>query len=419
MSSIPHDYLPDSTLAFKRHGYAFIGRRCERFGSDIFAARLFGKRHYCVRGADAARMFYEPGRFTRKGGLPASALKLLQDRGSVATLDTHAHRQRKRMFMALMTPRSLRAMARLAAEELRTCARQWPSGSQVNLHHAFRLVLCAAACRWMGVPPDPRRQGRLARECGAMIDNAGRVGPANWAARWLRRRTERYMRTLVDEVRQGCIVPPDGCALQVIAAYREAGGEPLAPGIAAVELINLLRPTVAIARFMTFAALAVHEHPETRVRLATDDRFRKAFVQEVRRFYPFFPVVLGVAREPFAWRGFPFQAGERFVLDLYGTDHDARLWPEPEAFRPERFVDWPGDAFTLIAQGGGDHESNHRCAGEWLTIAVMEAMLLTLVRDIKYDVPPQDLRLKLSRMPALPESGFVVTAVAVASTPAP
>ncbi|HET6587651.1 MAG TPA: cytochrome P450 [Oleiagrimonas sp.] len=410
MSRIPHDPFPDSTLAFKRRGYAFIGQRCDRYSSDIFATRLFGRRHYCVRGADAARMFYEPDRFTRKGALPAFTLKLLQDQGSVATLDTHAHLHRKRMFMALMTPEQLQTMARFAAEGLRASAGQWPRGSRINLHHAFRSVLCSAACRWMGVPVDHERLRHLARECGAMIDNAGRAGPANWRARRLRRRTEQFMRALVVDVRGGRIEPPAGCALQAVALHRQSDGQWLAPDVAAAELINLLRPTMAIARFMTFAALALHEHPQTRARLVDDEHYREAFVQEVRRFYPFFPAVAGVAREAFTWCGFSFHAGDRFMLDLYGTDHDARLWPEPEVFRPERFLDWRGDAFVLIPQGGGEHERNHRCAGEWLTIAVMKAMLLTLARDIAYDVPPQDLRLKLSHMPALLESGFVVTA---------
>lgn len=410
MPRIPHDSPPDSTLAFKRYGYAFIGQRCERFGSDIFATRLLGKRHYCVRGADAARMFYEPGRFTRKGALPAFALTLLQDKGSVATLDTREHLHRKRMFMALMAPEQLHAMADLAADGLRTSARQWSRGSRVNLHHAFRWVLCGAACRWMGMTVSHERQKRLTRECGAMIDHAGTPGPANWIARGLRRNTERFMRAMVEDVRSGNIKPPAGCALGEIAAHRDPNGQRLAAEVAAVELINLLRPTIAIARFMTFAALALHEHPQTRERLVDDERFREAFVHEVRRFYPFFPAVAGIARESFQWRGFSFRRGERFILDLYGTNHDARLWPEPEIFRPERFLDWRGDAFTLIPQGGGEFELNHRCAGEWMTIAVMKAMLLALARDIAYDVPVQDLQLKLSRMPTLPESGFVVIA---------
>ena len=67
MTTVPQGRPLDSSLAFKAEGYRFIGNRCARFGSDIFEARLLGRRFYCVRGADAARMFYEPGRLTRNG----------------------------------------------------------------------------------------------------------------------------------------------------------------------------------------------------------------------------------------------------------------------------------------------------------------------------------------------------------------
>jgi fatty-acid peroxygenase len=164
---------------------------------------------------------------------------------------------------------------------------------------------------------------------------------------------------------------------------------------------------------MIFAALALHEHPSSRNRLGDDDAYLEAFVQEVRRISPFFPIVGGIALGPFAWREMEFKKGERFILDLYGTDHDGRLWDDPEVFRPERFLRWSGNSFTMIAQGGGDHYLNYRCAGEWLTIAVMKSMVRVLAREIEYSLPPQDLSVSLSKMPALPKSGFVIQVTGV------
>jgi fatty-acid peroxygenase len=406
MNAIPRDEAVDSSLAFKAEGYDYIGNRCRRFGSDIFEARLLGRRWYCVRGAAAARMFYVPGRFTRRGGLPLSALRLLQDEGSVAVLDGDAHRERKALLMSLMRPPRLEDIARHAAEELRARSRSWRE--DVALHGEFRAVLCRAVCGWAGVPLEEGDAERLTRELGDMIDNAGRIGPANWAARVERWSTERFIRKLVEHVRDGRLAPPAESALHVIAGYRGAERAMLPTEICAVELINILRPTVAIARFMTFAALALHRHPAWRDRLREDDSLLEPFVHEVRRTTPFFPAVAGVARGPFEWNGHRFQEGDRFILDLYGTDRDAGSWDEPGAFRPERFIGWSGDAFSMIPQGGGDHFENHRCAGEWLTVAVMVAMLRVLVREIDYDVPPQDLSVDLSEMPALPKSGFVI-----------
>ena len=53
---------------------------------------------------------------------------------------------------------------------------------------------------------------------------------------------------------------------------------------------------------------------------------------------------------------------------------------------------------------------HHRCPGEWITIEVMKAAVEMLVRT-RYDVPAQDLEIAMSRLPALPRSGVVISGV--------
>ncbi len=99
------------------------------------------------------------------------------------------------------------------------------------------------------------------------------------------------------------------------------------------------------------------------------------------------------------------------ILDAYGTNHDARIWEDPDAFRPDRFRHWSGNAFAFIPQGGGDHYTGHRCAGEWITISLMKRAVRLLTATMTYDVPDQDLHIDLSRMPAIPASRFVIANV--------
>ncbi|MEX6505995.1 cytochrome P450 [Jiella sp. M17.18] len=413
MADIPSVHALDSSLAFKSEGYAFISNRCRELDTDIFSARLLGETFYCLRGAEAARMFYEPERMTRNGALPSFVLHLLQDEGSVATLDAAAHSHRKEMFMAMMVPERLADIARLSAEELTTHLTALRGRGAVKAHDAFRTAIGRAVCRWAGVELDDDELAGLIDELGAMIDNAGSVGPSNWVARTRRHHSEALMRRVIEEVRAGFRAPPEGSAADIIARHRDLNGNPLDLDVAAVEMLNILRPTVAVARFMTFAMLALHDHPEMRERLERDDAFLEAFAQEVRRTAPFFPVVAGIARRRFSWRVHDFEEGDRFMLDLYGTCHEERHWTDADVFRPERFLDWPGDAYTMIPQGGGEHVVNHRCAGEWLTIDVMKAMLGVMVRKVDYDVPAQDLSVDLSQLPALPASGFLIEIKAV------
>lgn len=413
MPTIPRDKTLDSTLALLRDGYRFTSKRARRYRSDIFETRLMLRKAVCVLGEEAARIFYEPDRFTRRGALPITTLKLLQDKGSVALLDGEAHRWRKHMFMSLTAPERVEQLVDATAEYWRAYIGKWETLDRVTLLDEMQEILCRAVCAWAGVPLARSEAKQRTREFAAMIDGAGAVGPRNWWSLLLRARTERWIQGIIKQVRGGELDSGEGSAAYVIAWHRERDGKLLAPAVAAVELLNVLRPTVAVARFVTFAALALHEHPECRSSLHTGgDDTLELFVQEVRRVYPFFPFVGGRTRNAFEWRGSYFAKGTWMLVDLYGTNHDARLWEEPRAFRPERFRHWDGNAFTFIPQGGGDHATNHRCPGEGITIELMKLAVSFLTRSMTYDVPEQDLRIDLSRMPARPKSGFVMSNVA-------
>ena len=133
------------------------------------------------------------------------------------------------------------------------------------------------------------------------------------------------MRGIVAAIRAGELEVPEGSAADVIAHHREPDDGTLDTSVAAVELINVLRPTVAVARYVTFAALALHEHPEARARVeAGGEAEADELVQEVRRFYPFFPLVAGLVASSFEWRGYRFPEGRRVLLDVYGTNRDPR-----------------------------------------------------------------------------------------------
>ena len=409
MSQIPREKSVDSSLALLSEGYTFVAKRCQRYQSDIFETRLMLRRAICTVGEEAASMFYHPGRFTRVRAMPPTALLLLQDVGSVQTLDGDAHRQRKQMFMSLMNPASIAKLADAVAAQWHSALVRWENMSGVVLHTEVREILCRAVCHWAGVPLGEAETRQRTREFGAMIDGAGAVGPRNWWAQRLRMRTERWARDIITQVRTSKLDVPEGSAAHVIAWHKEPNGELLELNVAAVELINVLRPTVAVARFITFAALALHEYPECQQRLQSGaDDYLEWFVQEVRRFYPFFPLIGGRVLQEFEWRGHHFATGTWVLLDLYGTNHDARSWENPELFQPDRFRQWNRSAFNFIPQGGGEYDNDHRCAGEWITIELMKTAVRLLTTAMHYNIPEQDLRIDLSQMPAIPKSHFVI-----------
>jgi fatty-acid peroxygenase len=412
MSQIPSHTRLDYSFALLHEGYTFISKRCERYGSDVFETRLMLKKVICMMGAEAAQVFYEPGRFTRQGALPKSTLTLLQDNGSAFVIDGEAHHRRKQMFMSLMTPPALQGVVDIFTEEWNRAVSRWKEMDRLVLLEEVQEILCRTICAWSGVPLKESEVQDRTGELAAMIDGAGSFGLRNWHAQRLRDRSERWIQEIIQDVRTHKLEVREGTPAHTIAWHRDLHGELLSTSVAAVEMLNLLRPTVAVANYVVFAAMALRGYPEYRRRLMSGDHeYLVWFVQEVRRFYPVFPLVGGCVLQEFDWRGHPFPKGTWVLLDLYGTNHDPRIWDEPHAFRPERFRDWNENAFELIPQGGGDYATNHRCAGEWLTIELLKQAVRLLTTSIRYDVPMQDLRYSLSRMPALPKSHFVISNV--------
>jgi len=132
------------------------------------------------------------------------------------------------------------------------------------------------------------------------------------------------------------------------------------------------------------------------------------FVQEVRRFYPFFPFIPAIVKEDFTWENFQFEKDTLTILDIYGTNHHPNLWEDPDLFKPERFRHWEGSSFGFIPQGGGDYWLDHRCAGEWITIEIMKVSLDYIVNHVGYHVPKQDLSFSMVSMPSIPQSKILL-----------
>lgn len=392
----------DSTTAFLREGYPFISRRCRTLQSDGFRTRIMLRRVTCLRGAEAAREFYRPGRMTRRGAMPKQVLTLLQDKGSVQMLDDAPHRVRKALFMDLMTPGNLERARRIFAQEWVAAAHTW-HGQEIALPEALHGVMTRTAMRWCGIDPAAHDVAARTRELAAMFRAAGKIGPAHLRAHQLRSRSERWARQVIREVRKAN--RPDDSAVARVAFHTDADGNGLSEAAAAVELINLLRPTVAVGRYIVFAAHALHVHRESIPADRADDAMNSAIADEVRRLYPFFPVIGGRVREPFEWRGARFGRGDWLLLDLYGTNRDPASWPMPETFRPERHEGLDQQSDALIPQGGGDYLKNHRCPGEWLTVALMTEAVGRL-REMAWHVPQQNLDLPDNEFPPLPMDGM-------------
>ncbi len=408
-NSIPKEEGLDHSLSLLREGYLYILNRRQSFHADIFETRLLGKKAICMGGKEAADVFYNNSKFKREGVAPNRVAETLFGKKGVQTLDGDAHKHRKKMFMSIMSPERLEKLKAITGKHWGIALEKWQQMDEVVLYEETLEIMCRTACEWAGVPVEEKEVKKLADDLRAMFESPTAIGPSHWAGRHARNRVEKWISDLIEQVRDGKVNPEEGTALHTFAWHRDLEGHLLDPEIASVEVINILRPIVAIAVYITFSALAVHHYPEEREKLKSgNEKSVQMFVQEVRRYYPFFPFAAAEVKEDFIWKDYTFEKGTLTLLDLFGTNHDPAIWDNPEVFQPSRFENWDGSPFSFIPQGGGDYYLGHRCAGEWVTIEIMKVSLNFLVNQMTYDIPEQDLSYSLVSIPSMPKSKIII-----------
>ena len=407
--NVPQDKTIDNSVALLKEGYLFIKNRTDQLQSDLFETRLLGQKVICITGEEATKLFYDPERFQRKGAAPYRVQQSLFGVNAIQGMDGEAHLHRKQLFLSLMTTLDEKRLGELVKEEWHTSIDKWEAVGKVVLFDEAMVLLCRTACRWAGVPLAETEVKDLASDFISMVYAFGVIGPEHWKGRRARNRVEAWMKEIIEKVRKGELEAEKASALYAMAYHKDHEGNELESQIAAIELMNVIRPIVAIATFITFSGLALHQYPEYREKLRSGDRMDiEMFVEEVRRYYPFGPFLGARVKKEFQWKQCEFRKGTLVLLDIYGTNHDPRIWANPDKFYPERFIDWQSSLYDFIPQGGGDRAKGHRCPGEGITVEVMKESLDFLVNQIDYELPIQDLSYRLDRMPTLPRSGVII-----------
>ena len=394
---------PELSLQLLRRGYAALTSNVAEHGEGgSYLARMLGRRALVVWGAEGARMFYDSSLVQRAGAVPPPLARLLFGRGAVHGLDDAAHAVRKAIFLHALDESRIETLVKTIGADLGERVENWPGGGELSVFEELVEVYGANAIAWAGIELSAEESRRRSHDLARIVDGFGGAGVAALRGAAARRRSNRWASALVSRVRRREITAPPGSVLELLA------GADLDDATAGVELLNILRPTVAVAWLGTFGALALDRYPEWRSPLARDEPgIRHAFAQEVRRTAPFAPALAARVRVSAVRRGVQLKPGDFVVLDLLSTNHDPARWADPVRFDPRRFLDGDPGPYDLVPQGGGPREG-HRCPGEPLTLGILQETLgvlagvpFTVWSDPSYDP---------KRIPALPGRGLRVRA---------
>jgi cytochrome P450 len=169
--------------------------------------------------------------------------------------------------------------------------------------------------------------------------------------------------------------------LSLLLQARHEDGSPMSDRELRDELVTLLvagHETTATALAWALERLA--RHPEKLDRLtaeveAGEDEYLKAVVLETLRLRPVISLVNRTLKEPFEIGGYELPAGVKVAPCIYLVHRRPDVYPEPERFLPERFLESPPGTYTWIPFGGGVR----RCLGGAFAQFEMEVVLRELV----------------------------------------
>ncbi|MDK4369832.1 cytochrome P450 [Enterococcus faecium] len=392
-------------------GYNMLEELRHEADAPVVKAKIFNKEAITIYGLSAAKVFYDPRNFKRKGAMPKLVLKTLFGQGGVQTLDGAAHHHRKNIFMDLMTPERMEDYHRILDKNL-TQALEAQHG-QFELFDLSKMVFFTSICEWAGINLSAISKDeveKLAEYQISMISGTFTSPIDHIKGVENRKKSEKWAQGLIEEARQNPVAGKENVALYAFANATDLDGQLLPLEVAAVELLNIIRPTVALTVWAALMGHALFSRPDLYQQLKNDfSTLQDPFIQEMRRYYPFFPMLPAISLKEVEVDGYRIPEGSWVILDLYGTDHDERTVEAPDSFMIKRYVGKAKDIsykeeYEMIAQGGGDFRQMHRCAGEWITLHSLRVFSDQLVNKFEFSVPEQDWTIPFNQFPTYPNS---------------
>ncbi len=210
------------------------------------------------------------------------------------------------------------------------------------------------------------------------------------------------------------------------AAIRRGGGggtvldELIAAGASEDELRDQVVTLLAAGHETTAGSLAwacerLARHPHVAARLRDgDDAYLEATVKEVLRVRPVLSITARKVVAPFELHGYTLPLGTHVTPCLYLAHRRPGAWPDPTAFRPERFLDGAPAPYSWLPFGGG----TRRCAGAAFATMELHEVLRAVVRrfELRPDRPEGE-RMRRRGVTLIPSRGGRVVPLASQATP--
>jgi cytochrome P450 family 135 len=315
---------------------------------------------------------------------------------SLLLLNGPEHLARRKLMLPPFHGERMRAYERVMEEATEREISRWPLNREFRIHPSMQAITLEVIMRAVfGVGEDHRddlRQRLLAilaatrspLAIGLTMPVVRSVGAFRRVRRTIAE-TDEILAAEIAERRADPNLASQEDILSLLVAARDENGEGMSNAELRDQLLTLLmagHETTATALAWAFDLL--FRHPEAMERLREEvegeqHEYLDAVAEETLRLRPVVPFVGRELRVPMELGGRQLPPGTVVMPSIYLTHTRADLYPEPYAFRPERFLTEPPETYSWIPFGGG----TRRCIGAAFAQVEMRVVLRTVLRAVE------------------------------------
>jgi cytochrome P450 len=387
------------TARFMFRPVAFFEHWRRRLG-ETFAARLVGPGDVVfVSDPDSSKRLFGADRVNTIAPGRNIVLRPLLGPRSLLLQEGEEHLRRRRLMLPSFHGERMRAYESTIAAVTEAEVGRWPRGTPFAVHPGMQAITLEVIMRAVFGVSDPARLAALRESLVAVLAESGspaaigllfdplrRLPRYRSFARHAARADELLAAEIAERRRDPELERREDILSMLVAAEFEDGG-----AMSDAELRDQLMTLLLAGHETTATALAwtvdlLLQTPAVLERLLAelergDERYLDAVATESLRLRPVVPMTGRLLREPATLGGYELEPGQVVLVAIYLAHTNPDTYPDPFAFRPERFLDGAPDTYSWIPFGGG----TRRCLGAAFAQLELRVALRTILGSVRLE----------------------------------